>query len=260
MEIGNRLRDARLARGLTLEDVEEETKIRKKYIMALEMEQFEVLPGPIYAKAFLKNYAKYLNINLYEIMEAFKQAQSEETVHEEYDKHPTEKKITTKKVADKKVVANRKPPYRLCVAAMLLIAAVVVTLVYGSRGLWSNSVVVDEGDQQIGDQITTQDNTGQQDRIQGDATNVSGVKVVLNVLNDRCWVQAIIDGTDAFQGELVAGESRSFEGKENIRIILGNAGAVEVLENDKSLGFLGDMGAVVEQEFKAPRSSVALPE
>ncbi len=63
VEIGNRLKEARLARGLTPEDVEEETKIRKKYIMALEMEQFEILPGPTYARAFLKNYAKYLNLD-----------------------------------------------------------------------------------------------------------------------------------------------------------------------------------------------------
>lgn len=252
MEIGNMLREARLARGLTLENVEEETKIRKKYIMALEMEQFEVLPGPIYAKAFLKNYAKYLNINQYEIMDAFKQRQSEETVHEEHDKPLAEKKITTRKVADKNV-ANRKPTYWLYAAAVLLIAAIVVSLVYGSRGLWSNSTAAKEGEQQITDQITAQDNNGQQqDRTQGDLSNISGVRVVLNVISDRSWVQAIVDGNDAFQGELAAGESRSFEGKENIRIILGNAGAVEVLENDKSLGYLGAMGAVVEREFKAP--------
>lgn len=252
MEIGNRLKEARLARGLTLEDVEEETKIRKKYIMALEMEQFEVLPGPIYAKAFLKNYAKYLNINQYEIMDAFKQIQSRETVHEEHGSQSAEKKIATKNMVDKKVVANRKPTYWLYAAAVLLVAAVVVSLVYGSKGLWSNSAEVNEGEQQIEEQITTQDNTGQQDRIQYDFTNITGVKIVLNVISDRSWVQAIVDGNDAFLGELTAGESRTFEGKENIRIILGNAGAVEVLENDQSLGFLGDMGAVVEQEFKAP--------
>ena len=51
VEIGNRLKRQGLP-GLTPEDVEEETKIRKKYIMALELEQFEILPGPTYARAF----------------------------------------------------------------------------------------------------------------------------------------------------------------------------------------------------------------
>jgi transcriptional regulator with XRE-family HTH domain len=255
VEIGNTLRDARRARGLTLEDVEEETKIRKKYIMAMEMDQFEVLPGPIYAKAFLKNYAKFLKINLDEIMDAFKQKQSGEIAHEEYEKPVAEKKVTTKRVPEKNVTAKRKPPYWLYAAAVLLIAAVVVSLFYGTRGLWSNSAAVNEGEQQNTDQIAAQDNTGQQQvPVQDNTANITGVKVVLNVISDRCWIQVIVDGTEAFQGELAAGETRSFEGKEKIFITLGNAGAVEVLENDKSIGFLGAAGDVINREFKAPTS------
>ncbi|MFX4260839.1 helix-turn-helix domain-containing protein [Pelotomaculum propionicicum] len=245
MEIGNTLREARRARGLTLEDVEEETKIRKKYIMALEMEQFEVLPGHIYAKAFLKNYAKFLNLNLDQIMDAFKQKQGIETVHEEHDKP----------VAEKKVTANKKPPYRLYAAALLLVAAVVVTLVYGAGGLWKNNAAVKEEEPQKTGQILAQDNTGQQQAPdQNNTAAITGVKVDLNIISDRSWIQVIVDGKQEFQGELSAGETRSFEGKENIAVTLGNAGAVEVFENGKSLGFLGTMGAVVNREFKAPAS------
>jgi cytoskeletal protein RodZ len=71
--IGNILKEAREARGLTLEKVEAETKIRKKYISAMEQGEFQTLPGPIYARAFLKNYAKYLNIDTEEISEVLKE-------------------------------------------------------------------------------------------------------------------------------------------------------------------------------------------
>ncbi|OQA08748.1 MAG: Helix-turn-helix domain protein [Firmicutes bacterium ADurb.Bin373] len=251
VEIGNRLKEARLARGLTPEDVEEETKIRKKYIMALEMEQFEILPGPIYARAFLKNYAKYLNIDPNEITDAFKQKQGGETVYEEYDIQPAEKNITTEKIAKKKPAANRKPLHWQSIAAVLLIAAVVVSLVYGGKGLWSNYIAT-KGVQQIEEQTATPDNNGQQDPIQGDVINNSGVKIDLNVVSDRCWVLVTVDEKEEFQGELSTGESKSFTGKNNIHIILGNAGVVEVLENEQSLGFLGSWGDVVEREFKAP--------
>lgn len=243
VEIGNTLREARRARGLTLEEVEEETKIRKKYIMAMEMEQFEVLPGPIYAKAFLKNYAKFLSINLDEIMDAFKQKQGVEAVHEEHERP----------VPEKKVAAKRKPPYPLYAAVVLIIAAVAVTLVYGAGGLWKNNAELQEEEPQNG-QIETGDPGQQQVPDQDNTADITGVKVDLNVISNRSWIRVIVDGEQAFQGELASGETRSFEGEENIVITLGNAGAVEVLENGKSLGFLGTMGAVVEREFKAPAS------
>ncbi len=246
MEIGNTLREARRARGLTLEEVEEETKIRKKYIMAMEMEQFEVLPGPIYAKAFLKNYAKFLNLNLDEIMDAFKQKQCVVVaVREDHNKPVPKKKVAAK--------AKSKPPYPLYAAAVLIVAAVAVTVLYGAGGLWKNNAAVQEKEPQNG-QIAAGDPSQQQVPDQDNTTDITGVKVDLNVVSSRSWIQVIVDGEQAFQGELASGETRSFEGEENIVITLGNAGAVEVLENGKSLGFLGAMGAVVEHEFKAPAS------
>ena len=62
-EIGNTLREARLRRGLDISDCESSTKIRAKYLRALEEEQFEVLPGPTYVKGFLKTYADHLELD-----------------------------------------------------------------------------------------------------------------------------------------------------------------------------------------------------
>ena len=62
-EIGNSLRDARLRQGLELVQLEAETKIRAKYLRALEEEQFEQLPGDTYVKGFLRTYADRLGLD-----------------------------------------------------------------------------------------------------------------------------------------------------------------------------------------------------
>ena len=62
-EIGSALREARERRGLSYSQVEEETKIRGRYIRALEDEDFGVLPGSTYTKGFLRAYADYLGLD-----------------------------------------------------------------------------------------------------------------------------------------------------------------------------------------------------
>ena len=62
-EIGNTLREARLRRSLDIADCEAGTKIRAKYLRALEEEQFEVLPGGTYIRGFLRTYAEFLELD-----------------------------------------------------------------------------------------------------------------------------------------------------------------------------------------------------
>lgn len=62
-EIGSALREARERRGLSYSQVEEGTKIRARYIRALEDEDFGVLPGATYSKGFLRAYADYLGLD-----------------------------------------------------------------------------------------------------------------------------------------------------------------------------------------------------
>lgn len=62
-EIGNTLREARLRRGLDILDCEAETKIRSKYLRAMEGEQFDLMPSPTYVRGFLKSYAEFLDLD-----------------------------------------------------------------------------------------------------------------------------------------------------------------------------------------------------
>jgi hypothetical protein len=62
-EIGNSLREARMRQGLDFPEIEQGTKIRGKYLRALEEEQFDVLPAQTYVKGFLRSYAEYLGLD-----------------------------------------------------------------------------------------------------------------------------------------------------------------------------------------------------
>jgi cytoskeleton protein RodZ len=61
--IGEHLRRARSARGIDLEQVEERTKIRVRYLRAMEEERWEQLPGAAYARAFLRTYGGFLGLD-----------------------------------------------------------------------------------------------------------------------------------------------------------------------------------------------------
>ena len=62
-EIGTSLREARLRKGIEIPDAEKGTKIRAKYLRALETESFDILPGQAYIKSFLRAYADYLDLD-----------------------------------------------------------------------------------------------------------------------------------------------------------------------------------------------------
>lgn len=60
--VGKMLQEARTTKGLTPQDVERAIKIREKYIIAIETDDFSSLPSPSYAKGFVRNYAEYLGL------------------------------------------------------------------------------------------------------------------------------------------------------------------------------------------------------
>jgi cytoskeletal protein RodZ len=72
-EIGETLREARMRRRIDMADVETATKIRAKYLRALESEEWELLPGPTFVKTFLRTYADYLELDSRLLVEEYKQ-------------------------------------------------------------------------------------------------------------------------------------------------------------------------------------------
>src|SRR5215218_8349250 len=72
-EIGETLREARMRRRIDMAEVETATKIRAKYLRALESEEWELLPGPTFVKTFLRTYADYLELDSRRLVEEYKQ-------------------------------------------------------------------------------------------------------------------------------------------------------------------------------------------
>lgn len=68
MDVGEKLKEARLAKDISLDSLQEKTKIQKRYLVAIEEGNFNILPGKFYTRAFIKEYASAVGINPDELM------------------------------------------------------------------------------------------------------------------------------------------------------------------------------------------------
>ncbi len=69
-EIGEQLRAARESQQISLEQVEAETRIRLKFLVAMEAGDFDALPNPVVARGFLRSYATYLGLDPTPLLDA----------------------------------------------------------------------------------------------------------------------------------------------------------------------------------------------
>lgn len=72
--VGQTLREAREAQNLSLYDIEDKTKIQKRYLEAIENERFDVLPGHFYTRAFIRTYADALGVDSEPLLSQIKEA------------------------------------------------------------------------------------------------------------------------------------------------------------------------------------------
>jgi cytoskeletal protein RodZ len=71
-DIGSTLREARMRARIDITEVETRTKIRAKYLRAIENEEWELLPGPVYVKSFLRTYGDYLGLDSRMLIDEYK--------------------------------------------------------------------------------------------------------------------------------------------------------------------------------------------
>jgi cytoskeletal protein RodZ len=81
-DIGSTLREARMRDRIDISEVEAQTKIRAKYLRAIENEEWDLLPGPIYAKSFLRTYGDYLGLDTRMLIDEFKRRYEDPTEQE----------------------------------------------------------------------------------------------------------------------------------------------------------------------------------
>ncbi|WP_003541287.1 helix-turn-helix domain-containing protein [Desulfotomaculum nigrificans] len=242
MQIGETLRKARTEKGYSLEFLEESTKIRAKYLEALENEKFDVLPGQVYAKAFLRTYAKYLNLDVDEIMAEFNQRQNKEEPVEVSAPEPEPQ------------INGSSKKWRYLVAGLAIVSLFAFKSYYGAGGHpeGNKPTLPKTTQQQTAENKTNQTNPSQavKPETQGQQS-VQGVRVVLKVTDNQSWMRVVADGNTVFTGMVNPGEMKDFQAQEKILLHVGNAGAVEVNVNGKDLGRLGKNGQVVQIPFAA---------
>jgi Helix-turn-helix domain len=81
-DIGSTLREARMRARIDISEVEANTKIRAKYLRAMENEEWDLLPGPVYVKSFLRTYGDYLGLDSRLLVDDFKRRYERPSDHE----------------------------------------------------------------------------------------------------------------------------------------------------------------------------------
>ncbi len=271
--VGDTLRQAREKQGLTIADVAGETSIREAYLEAIEQGNYDVLPGDVYAKGFIRNYSKFLQIDGDALLQEYDAERNIVKVVQPVDA-PTEQeplkpkksifgKSKAKEIAPQEPVKVAETPkqktnlfssgddYRHRLEReeksgsrkfMILLAIMVVFL----GGVYI--AFMDDGSENT-DSKAPAVKTEQQKK-QEPEQKIEGIEIKAKLL-ENCWISVRVDGTSVFEGTAEKGKEFTWKGKNTVEIVAGNAGGIEITENGKAVGKLGEAGQVAEKTFTA---------
>ena len=211
-EIGNSLREARLRQGYELPRVEADTKIRAKYLRALEEERFEVLPGETYVKGFLRTYAEYLGLDGQLYVDEFN---SRFTREEEPLAPPRPPRQTSR---------SRAVESNFVIVALAGIIAVTILVVvawkFGSSGA-ETSTDIPPAATPPADTTGTSTNHGP---ASPPPAKTKKVRLVLYADGGDCWLQVrskSATGKLLYEGTLQAGQTQRFVDDKRVWMQLG---------------------------------------
>lgn len=243
--VGMILREARLAKGLSLSEVEKGTSIRSRYLEAVENDEYDKTPGEVFLKGIIRNYGNFLGLNGPELVDMYKAAAAgvaAESVRSagirEVDKVKLNIQLKEKRDIGSGTGRMELPGFsvRQCLAG----AAVVAVLAGGYFAVpkavdyWQNrpqSAPVEEARQ---------------------AAPVATAPVVLDKVvvdmeaNGPCWLEVNADGKEIFAGMLQPKDKKSYEAKDKLIIKYGNIGVMNVKVNGENVNLQGEHGVAVK--------------
>lgn len=277
-QIGKILVEARQQRGLTVEDISQITKIRSKYIRALESGNVYDIPGRVYALGFLKSYCEVVDVNYRELQEYFNANYQE---RDEFAKHmstPAAAKQPTHQAA----ISSKRVVVLALLGAMVLLGCVYFFVNHREKN--QPPIVppaVNQPEQNHENQGEPAAQTESREPVipfdwsvlQQSVGTISldlpgeeipprqeGVEVVVEA-SGTCWTSVKIDEGESKAETLNRGDIRIYQGISKIAIKWGNAGLVKVTVNGVLQEDIGQSGAVVTREFFAADSEPnALPD
>lgn len=240
---GDKFRIIREQQGFQLEEIEEETKIRKLYLKAIEDENFSILPPRVYATGFVKRYARFLKLNPDELVSEF---QSLAYTKEEIDDYSPSKNTLSS--------SSFRFPIKNILAAIVFFLLVV----------WAGSYLVGYFSDQISEKDKNKTPPSTSDVAKEEPKREAPVPTVAKKLSmtvqakQLCWLQVWVDGEQQYASNLTIGQSQTFEGQKTIRIKAGNAIGIDITLNNKKLEPLGKQGEVKERTFELDNQGAVL--
>lgn len=130
--VGNKLREARTRRKLTLQEVEAATRIRARYLQAIESEDWDQLPGDTYARAFIRTYGSLLGLDGDRLAEEQRRRRGAARPGERMPRvDPRPRRVTRRKRSDPRLPSGL---IAVIVTALVVVALLVVGLSAGGSG------------------------------------------------------------------------------------------------------------------------------
>jgi cytoskeletal protein RodZ len=242
--VGKLLRSERIKKGLDHTDIEAGTGIRASFIKAIEEGRFDALPGEVYVKGFIRNYANFLGLDAAKMVRMYVEKISTEEDDEEVPINAQSTSSTEKSSA----------------ASSIIWVVIVVLMICGAAGgiyWWMNG----PGKQGVVPPQQQQSNSP----TSAPAVPQTAITPTPQVMNrpanlsvrylQRCWTSVTADGKIVYEGVPTAGETMSWQAERTIIVNFGNAAAVEVAFNGTPVGKLGEQGEVITRTFSVPAST-----
>ena len=235
-EIGATLREARVRKRLTLQQVEDDTKIRVKYLQAMENEEFDALPGATYAKGFLRGYSTYLGLDPEIILDEFRSRYRQPA-----DKGP----FSGSSALRPRQHRRRSGLAFVAVVAVLILALIYVVGLRGSHGSSGPKVNTSALSTSPSPSTTRSSSTSPS----AGHTQEAGRSAISIVANAACYVEVrrgSATGTPLFQATMAKGADKSWSLKGAVAIVVGgNPINLTLTVNDKPVHTSGDKTGTV---------------
>jgi cytoskeletal protein RodZ len=228
---GENLRRERELRGIGLRDIADSTKISVRFLQALEQDRLDVLPGGLFPRAFLRQYARYLGLDADRLAEDFVMYHRLEAEPEPLAEAPSRK-------------PTKRPttPRGAAIAAALLLVIGVLWLLQSRPSSSDNDAPVPSPPPNA---AATLDRVYPPPETLAAVTPPEPEALTLTLrAQQSCWVAVEVDGERVLDRVLSSGETRTLEAESEIILSVGNAGGLAFAVNDRPGMPLGQSGEV----------------
>lgn len=239
--LGGYLQRMRNDRGLTMEDVVDRSKISPVYIQALETDDWRSIPSEVFARGFVKLYARCLDLDETSVL-----ARHADTIHAFFEAREAKSRETEQRNAEIERTTRSRKRYRNVVVAVLFLAVAAGTLLF----VYGNRKGGDEGESQEDRQNPPI--AGKQPVQPAPALQPAEPPVVTPrerhaltlKARETTWAQVLIDGEVNREVLLQPGDTVTWEAETSFKLDVGNVGGVVVTFDGRELPPLGESGKV----------------